>query len=138
MKRLNETVFLSTQNTIMFKLIGREINVILAAQNILIWTYTLCMLGNFVCFLSSDFFQKVFKKVVRNTINVSNRLNINVSNSQAQHFVEPYIGPNCLQRLLADATGKELINKKHSLSPSLKLFYLGSFYPYYIHLRSIN
>ena len=32
--------------------------------------------------------------------------NIRVSNSldpdQAQHFVGPYLGPNCLQRFLAD------------------------------------
>ena len=35
--RLNETVLLSTQN--MFKLMGKEINAILGAQTILIWTY---------------------------------------------------------------------------------------------------
>ena len=35
--RLTETVLLTTQN--MFKLIGKEINAILGAQSILIWTY---------------------------------------------------------------------------------------------------
>ena len=35
--RLNETVLLSTQNT--YRLMGKEINAILGAQTILIWTY---------------------------------------------------------------------------------------------------
>ena len=34
--RLNETVLLSTQNT--FKLMGKEMNAILGAQTVLIWT----------------------------------------------------------------------------------------------------
>ena len=39
--RLNKMILLSTQNT--FKLMGKEINAILGAQAILIWTYA-CVL----------------------------------------------------------------------------------------------
>ena len=38
------------------------------------------------------------KKSFRNTIRVSNSLNLD----QAQHFAGPDLGPNCLQRLSAD------------------------------------
>ena len=45
-----------------------------------------------------------------NTIRVSKSLDPD----QAQHFVGPDLGPNCLQRLSADIAGKEL-NAKHYL-----------------------
>ena len=52
-------------------------------------------------FLSSaaaaDLFQN---QLFRNTIRVSNSLDPD----QARHFVGPDLGPNCLQRLLADDT----------------------------------
>ena len=56
---------------------------------------TICLLGNFSCFLSSaDFFQNqlFFKNSFRNTIRVSNSLDPD----QARHFVGPDLGPNCL------------------------------------------
>ena len=62
---------------------------------------TLCMLGNFVCFLVvyGFFFKLTFsKKSFRNTIRVSN----SSDPDQARHFVGPDLGPNCLQRLSAD------------------------------------
>ena len=51
-------------------------------------------------FLSSDFFQNQLfqKRSFMNTIRVSNSLDPD----QAQHFVGPDLGPNCLQRLPAD------------------------------------
>ena len=49
--RLNEKILLSTQN--MFKLMGKEINAILGAQNILIWTYVSPFF--FICVLSPLF-----------------------------------------------------------------------------------
>ena len=47
--------------------------------------------------LSADFFfqNQLFQKSFRNTIRVSNSLDPD----QAQHFVEPGLGPDCLQRL---------------------------------------
>ena len=56
----------------------------------------------FHAFLSSADFFKItfFRKSFRNTIRVSNSLNPD----QAQHFVGPDLGPNCLQRLSADDT----------------------------------
>ena len=67
---------------------------------------TLGMLGNFHAFLSSDFFSKLTfsKTAFRNTIRVSNGLDPN----QNQHFVNPDLGPNCLQRLSANKASKEL------------------------------
>ena len=64
---------------------------------LLSYDLTLCMLGNFVCFfvVCGYFF---FKLTFRNTIRVSNSLDAD----QARHFVGPGLGPNCLQRLLAD------------------------------------
>ena len=61
----------------------------------------LCMLGNF-CMLFCrlwSFFKLTFqKKSFRNTIRVSDSLD----SDQAWCFVRPDLGPNCLQRLLAD------------------------------------
>ena len=69
------------------------------------------MLGNIVCFLSSaDFyFQKLNfskKHLFRNTIKLSNSLDPD----QAQHFVEPDLGLNSLQRLSAGDTSRERLN----------------------------
>ena len=48
---------------------------------------------------------------------------------QAQHFVEPDLGPNDLQRLSADIVGKELNTKQRVdtfwLKPWLKLISFG-------------
>ena len=56
-----------------------------------------------------------------NTICGSNSLDPD----QAQHFVGPDMGPNCLQRLSADIAGKELNTKQlvdtFWLKPLLKL-----------------
>ena len=63
---------------------------------------TLCMLGNFYmlfCCLWIFFFKSTFSKTsFRNTIRLSNSLDPD----QARHYVGPDLGPNCLQRLLAD------------------------------------
>ena len=69
-------------------------------------------LNSFTCwvilyaFLSSaDLFKKKSKNLFRNTIRVSNNLNPD----QAQPFVYPDLGPNCLQRYKQMAlAGKEL------------------------------
>ena len=58
-------------------------------------------------FLSSvDFFLKstFSKKSFRNTIRVSNSLDPD----QARHFVGPDLDPNCLQRLSADDTSRQI------------------------------
>ena len=60
------------------------------------------------------------------TIQVSNSLDPD----QDRHFVGPDLGPNCLQRLSADISGKEL-NKKQLVDtfgqkPWLKLISFGS------------
>ena len=58
------------------------------------------MLGNFSCFLScADFFPNhLFRNILSGIPSVSNSLD----SDQARHFVGPDLGPNCLQRLLAD------------------------------------
>ena len=48
---------------------------------------------------------RFFEQYFRNTIRVSNTLDPD----QARHFVGPYLGPNCLQMLSADNTGKHKI-----------------------------
>ena len=59
---------------------------------------SLCMLGNFACFLSSAdiFFQNqlFLKNSFHNTIKVSNSLDPN----QSRDYVGPDLGPNCLQK----------------------------------------
>ena len=54
---------------------------------------------------SADFFQKLTfsKNAFRNTISVSNALDLN----QGLSSVGPDLGPNCLQRLSADNKRKE-------------------------------
>ena len=59
-------------------------------------TLTLCLLGNFACFLlSAEFFQKNIS-VILEYIRVSNSLDPD----QARHVVGPDLGPDCMQRLL--------------------------------------
>ena len=61
---------------------------------VMYYSLTLCMLCNFVCFFDGFFFNlfifsfKLFKKSYRNTINVKS-----VDQYQAQHFVDPDLGP---------------------------------------------
>ena len=65
----------------------------------------LCMLGKFfmVYLLCADFFQnQLFRKILRNTVRVSN----SIDPDQVQHFVTTDLGPNCLQRLSAENSGK--------------------------------
>ena len=52
----------------------------------------------FVCRLLIFFKIKFLKKIFRNTIGMSNSL----GPDQAQRFVGPDLGPNCLPRLSAD------------------------------------
>ena len=90
----------------MFKLKGKEINAIVGAQTILIWTYVilvspcdsdngLCMLGNyfpcFCCHLLIFFIISFFKKFFQEHYQSFNGLN-----------TDQDLGPNCLQRLSAD------------------------------------
>ena len=60
-------------------------------------------------FLSSAVFFKIniFKKSSRNTIRVS----ISLDPDQAQHFVEPDLGLNCLQKISADDTSKQRVEQ---------------------------
>ena len=53
---------------------------------------------------SADFFSKltIYRNSFRNTIKVSNSLDPD----QAQHFVGPDLGTNCLQKLSADDTSR--------------------------------
>ena len=61
--------------------------------------------------LSVDFFQdQLFENPFRNTIRVSNSLDPD----QAQHFVRPDLGPNCLQRLSADDSSRQRHEKSYS------------------------
>ena len=69
---------------------------------------TLCLLGNFACFLSSaHFFFKInlfFKKIRNYIIKVSKRLDPD----QARRHVGPDLGPSCLQRLSADDASRQI------------------------------
>ena len=60
-----------------------------------------------LCLSSAVFFSKstVSKISFKNTIRVSNSLGLD----QAQHFVGPDLGPNCLQGLSADGTSSERV-----------------------------
>ena len=54
-------------------------------------------------FHAADFFKiNFFEKFSEDTIRVSNSLDPD----QAQHFVGPDLGPNCLQKLSADDTSR--------------------------------
>ena len=68
-----------------------------------------------------------------NTIRMSNSL----VSDQARHFVEPDLGPNCLQRLSADNKSeqrvkyKKLVDTTFWLKPRLKLISFGyNFFPF--------
>ena len=68
----------------------------------------LCILGSwviFACFFADHFFKTNFfqKNSFRNTTRMSNSLDPD----QAQHFVEPDLGLNCLQKLLANNTSRQ-------------------------------
>ena len=67
---------------------------------------TLRQLGNFSCFLSSaDFFQNLlFRKIL---LGISSECQRGKDPDHALHFVEPDLGPNCLQRLSADDTRRQ-------------------------------
>ena len=54
---------------------------------------TLCLLGSFACFFVFSVFVFFQNPPFRNTIRVSNSLDLD----QAGHFVGPDLGPNCLQ-----------------------------------------
>ena len=55
-------------------------------------------------FLSTDFFSK-FNLEIKNNSGIPS-----LDPDQAQHFVKPYLGPNCLQRLSADDTSRQRLN----------------------------
>ena len=72
---------------------------------------TLCMLGNFACFLLSvDFLLKLTfsKKSFRNTIRVSN----NLDPDQARCFFGPDLNPNGLQWLSTEDKKSPLVGKE--------------------------
>ena len=78
-----------------------EINI-----NSLFYLFATCVI--FLAFLSSAEFlqnQLFSKNSRRNTIRVSN----NLDPDQAQHFVNPDLGPICLQRLSADNTSRQIL-----------------------------
>ena len=61
-----------------------------------------------MCFFVCQFFFKIFffRKILSEEIlSVSN----NLDPDQALHFIEPDLGPNCLQRLSAHDTSKHRI-----------------------------
>ena len=63
----------------------------------------LCMLGTLHAILSSaDIFIYLFK-----SSGILSESHNRLDPDQARHFVGPDLGPNCLQRLSADDTGKQ-------------------------------
>ena len=69
---------------------------------------TLCLLGNFACFLlSADFFSKstFSKHFFRNTC--TNTVSNSLYPGQARQNVGPDLGPNSLQKLSADDTSRQ-------------------------------
>ena len=81
-------------------------------------------MGNFACFLSpADFFSSnsTFLKIhFRDTIRVSNSLD----QDQARRFVGPDLGPNCLLRLSADDSRRQIVNHCKSRRQSVKTIFL--------------
>ena len=67
---------------------------------------TLCLLGHFLCFFVINFFKKSFS----NTIRVSNSFDPD----QPRGFVEPDLGPNCLQKLSVEHTTVTSVLSNHS------------------------
>ena len=58
-----------------------------------------------VFLLSADFFQnQLFRKII---LGLPSECQTLLDPDQAQRFVEPDLGPNCLQRLSADGTGRQ-------------------------------
>ena len=71
------------------------------------WTnqiLTLGMLDSFSCSFATFFKINFFKKSFQEMPSVSNSPGLD----QAQCFVRPYLGPNCLQKLSADNTSRQL------------------------------
>ena len=68
---------------------------------------TICLLGNFACFLSSSvFFKSTFlEKKIRNII----RMSTSLDPDQARDFLWPDLDPNCLQRLSADDISRQRV-----------------------------
>ena len=66
--------------------------------------------GYFLCcfFCHLIFFSRLTlkKNAFKNTISVSNSVELHL----ARHFVLPDLGPNCLQRLLADDCSRQRVN----------------------------
>ena len=84
----------------------------------LIWVQTVfkgyqqtTLVGNF----QNHFFLKIS---FRNTIRVSSSLD----SDQARHFIEPDMGPNCLQRLSADNTSRQRVKTNKHL-PSKEFYH---------------
>ena len=85
--------------------------------------------GSFLMLLlsSADFFHFFFNKCFRNTIGVSNGLNLD----QDQHSVSPDLGPNCFQKLSADGNKKQVsIGFCTFLESSLSFAMLNNFMYY--------
>ena len=57
--------------------------------------------------LSADFFLQN-QLLPKNTLGISPVQN-SLDPVQARHFIWPYLGPNCLQRLLADDTSRQRV-----------------------------
>ena len=64
------------------------------------------MLGNFALFLVCSF----FKLTVSNISLSNNRVSYSLDPDQARHYVGPNLGPNCLQRILADDASEQKVN----------------------------
>ena len=73
---------------------------------------TLCMLGNFECFLSSaDFFKyELFQKNSFENPMIPIRVSKSLDPDEVQHFVRPDPGTICLQRLSAEETCRQRVN----------------------------
>ena len=69
----------------------KNIIILLSADSAHSVVLTLCMLGNFACFFVV-FFKKIFEVI---------RMSNSLDPDQDRHFVEPDLGPYCLQRLSA-------------------------------------
>ena len=73
-----------------------------------IWTWVRCILFFMFIFLlyadniAINFFQKIFQEYHQCQLN-------SLDPYKARHYVGPYLGPNCLQRLWADSTSKQSV-----------------------------
>ena len=84
--------------------------------------------------MSTIFFSKsIFKKkIFQNTIRVPNSLDPD----QVTHFVGPDLGPNCLQRLLADDTSRQRVTVNRKVHRLLTLCMLSKFSYFFCHLTT--